>query len=125
MGSNAKAEFDNSAITHAAFAGSQVDLDVVVLEKCLIEWIDRFVHGFFGDEEQSPLVRVVPDFQPLLRRRDQVQQLGWQGFGRFDVYAQSANVAAHPDRRNRNAGIVGQGAEDTGRPDWRARGSPG
>ena len=85
MGGDSEPQFDNSAIANGGFALGKTDLDVVMIEECLVEGVDGLVDGLLGGEEQSPVIRVVGNSQPLLRSRDQIQQIGRQRLGRLDV----------------------------------------
>ena len=108
MCSNAESQFDDPAIAHDSFVLGKTNLHVVMVKKCLVEWVYCLVYGLLGDEKQSSLVRVIAYSQPLLRRCDQVQQFRRQRFGRLDVYPYSAYITTHPDCRDRNTRIVGE-----------------
>src|SRR5262249_61278844 len=88
------------------------------------ERIDCLVDGFFGCEQQPALKRIVAELQPLLRSGDQIHQLRRQTLRRLDVDAHCPYVARFSDCSDRYASIVGEGADYTGRPDWRPRGRP-
>jgi len=69
-----KSQFDNPTIAHNCLAGGEINLDIMMIKEPLVEWINCLVYGLFGDKEQSPLVRIVIYSQPLLWRRDQLEQ---------------------------------------------------
>ena len=69
-----KSQFDNPSVAHNCFAVGEINLDIMMIKEPLVEWINCLVYGLFGDKEQSPLVRIVIYSQPLLWRRDQLEQ---------------------------------------------------
>src|SRR4051794_40562888 len=87
-----------------------------MFEEDLVQRMDRLVHGLLGNEEQSSAVRVVTQFEPLLWRRDQVQQLGRQALGRLNVDAQRTDVGTHSNCCDRDSSIMSQRADDASRP---------
>ena len=66
MFGDGKPKLDDPAVANDAFAIGQIDFDVVMVEKRLVERIDRFVHGFLCNEEQSSVERVVIEFSAAL-----------------------------------------------------------
>ena len=71
---DAKSQFDDPTITHDSFALGKTNLHVVMVKEGLVEWVHCLVYSLLGDEKQSPMIRVITQSQPLLRRCDQVQQ---------------------------------------------------
>ena len=97
----------------------------MMFEEELVQRMDRFVHGLLGNEEQSSAVRVISQFEPLLWRRDQVQQLGRQALGWLNVDAQRIDVGAHSDCCDRDSSVMSQRADDASRPHRRSRNALG
>jgi hypothetical protein len=74
MRCDTKSQFDNASVAHNCFAVGEIDLDVMMIKEAPVEWINCLVYGLFGDKEQSPLIWIVIYSQPLLWRRDQLEQ---------------------------------------------------
>lgn len=103
-----KAQFDHATVPHDGFALGQIDFNIVMFEEDLVQRMDRLVHGLLGNEEQSSAVRVVTQFEPLLWRRDQVQQLGRQALGRLNVDAQRTDAGTRSNCCDRDSIIMSQ-----------------
>lgn len=56
MGGNAKAQFHASAISNHRFMFCEIDLDIVVVEKNLIEICNRLEDGLLHSEKKAPTV---------------------------------------------------------------------
>src|SRR5512137_2713100 len=74
MGGDRESDVDDTAGAHGGFAVGEVDLHVMMLEKGLVEWMDRLVNSLFGSEQQSPPQRIVANVYALFGCRDQIQQ---------------------------------------------------
>jgi hypothetical protein len=70
---DAKSQLDHTTVAHNRFALSKIDLHIMMVQEGLIEWIDRFVHGLLGNEEQPSTVRIIAYSEPLLRRCNHFQ----------------------------------------------------
>src|SRR5262249_12542993 len=113
MRRDAKSQLDHTTVAHNRFALTKTDLHIMMVQEGLIEWIDRFVHGLLGDEEQPSTVRIITYSQPLLRRCNQFQQFRWQWIGRLNVDADGINVTAHSNCCHCNLSIVGKRTDNT------------
>ena len=119
MVGNTKSKFDDPAVANNSATLRETDPHVVMVKKCLIEGIHRFVDGFLCGEQQSSMVRIVGEFRSLFRSYHQIQQFCGQPLGRLDVYAQRNEVSTHRNRCDRKVGIVSQRADNAVWPDWR------
>jgi hypothetical protein len=121
MRRHAKTDFDHSTIAYDSFAGCKIDLDILMIKKCMIEGMERFIYCFLGHKKEPSCTGILAERQSFSRRCHQLEQVGGQGFSRLDVYAERANITLTSDGRHRYVRIVRERADDPCRPDRRPR----
>ena len=108
MGGHAKPQFHASSISNHGFMFGEIDLNVVVVEKNLIEIGNRLEDGFLRYEKKSPAIDVSVQRQLLPRSCDRPHNFRRKRFSRFYVDADTCKYTPRRHCRDGNIGIVRQ-----------------
>ena len=121
---NAPVERERASGSGRREPAGKVDLDVVKIQKLVIERISRLVDRLLDGEEKLCPQRVVSNRTPLPRCDGQLEHVRGQRRGRFDIDADRIQVTPQPDSGDSNSIIVRHRAHDSGGPDRGSRCAP-
>ncbi len=102
----------------------KVDLDIVKIQKLMIERIDRLVDCLLDDEKNFYPQWVISNRMPLPRCGDQLEHVRRQRRDSFYIDADRFHVTPQPDSGNSNSIIMCHRAYDPGGPDRGAKCAP-
>ena len=116
MARHAKTQFHGPAVSNQRLTLTEVDFDVAMIEKYLVETGNGLVNCLLGGEQQASVINVSGQCRPFQGCCNSREEFDWQRFGRLDINADASEFAMRRHRRDCNVRIVGQRADDLGRP---------
>jgi hypothetical protein len=121
---NAPVERERASGSGRREPAGKVDLDVVKIQKIMIERVGRLVDRLLDGEEKLCPQRVVSNRKALAWRGDQLEHVRRQRRGRIDIDADRIQVTPQPDSGDSNPIIMCHRAYDSGGPDRGAKCAP-
>ena len=124
MRENAPVERERASGSGGREPAGKVDLDIVKIQKLMIECIGRLVDRLLDHEEKFCPQWVISNRMPLPRCGDQLKHVRRQRRDRFYIDADRIHVTPQPDSGDSNSIIVRHRAYDPGGPDRGAKCAP-
>lgn len=113
---DAIAKREYAPVSRLGFPCGKVDRDVMEFKERPVVRIGRLIDSLFHSEEGSPAKRIIADPLLFARGRDEIEHLGRQRLGRFDIDADRVDRALQANGCDGDLIVMRERTDDTRRP---------